>query len=220
MFAFYDFETTGISPAFDQPLQFAAILVDEDLREVDRRNLRCRLEPHILPAPMALAVTGVTPDVLLDTTLDTWFEFSKKIAQTITDWAPATWVGYNSIGFDENVMRQMFYQNLHPDLYLTQIDGNSRLDVLQMIMPLANSRQRHSIGRQTTWVVQRSNSTASRQPTGSPSTMLMMHWVTSGPPYTFCHCCERVHRWCMSAAFTIGTRTLSFRILSKVFQCG
>lgn len=133
MFAFYDFETTGISPAFDQPLQFAAILVDEDLHEVDRRNLRCRLEPHILPAPMALAVTGVTPDVLLDTTLDTWFEFSKKIAQTITDWAPATWVGYNSIGFDENVMRQMFYQNLHPDLYLTQIDGNSRLDVLQMI---------------------------------------------------------------------------------------
>ena len=61
MFAFYDFETTGISPAFDQPIQFAAILVDEDLREVDRRNLRCRLEPHILPAPMALAVTGVNP---------------------------------------------------------------------------------------------------------------------------------------------------------------
>ena len=133
MFAFYDFETTGISPAFDQPLQFAAILVDEDLREVDRRNLRCRLEPHILPAPMALAVTGVTPDVLLDTMLNTWFEFSKKIAQTITDWAPATWVGYNSIGFDENVMRQMFYQNLQPDLYLTQTGGNNRLDVLQMI---------------------------------------------------------------------------------------
>lgn len=133
MFAFYDFETTGISPAFDQPLQFAAILVDEDLREVDRRNLRSRLEPHILPTPMALAVTGVTPEVLLDTTLDTWFEFSRKIAQTITDWAPATWVGYNSIGFDENVMRQMFYQNLQPDLYLTQTGGNNRLDVLQMI---------------------------------------------------------------------------------------
>lgn len=133
MFAFYDFETTGISPAFDQPLQFAAILVDEELREVDRRNLRCRLEPHLLPAPMALAITGMIPDVLLDATLDSCFEFSRKIAQTITDWAPATWVGYNSIGFDENVMRQMLYQNLHPDLYLTQTGGNSRLDVLQMV---------------------------------------------------------------------------------------
>ena len=133
MFAFYDFETTGISPAFDQPLQFAAILLDEEFREVDQRNLRCRLEPHILPAPMALAITGVTPDVLMDVSLDPWFEFSRKVAKTITDWAPATWVGYNSIGFDENVMRQMFYQNLHPDLYLTQTSGNSRLDVLQMV---------------------------------------------------------------------------------------
>lgn len=27
-FVFYDLETTGISPAYDQPLQFAAILTD------------------------------------------------------------------------------------------------------------------------------------------------------------------------------------------------
>ncbi len=133
MFAFYDFETTGTSPAFDQPLQFAALLVDDDLQEVDRRNLRCRLEPHILPSPMALAITGVTPRVLMDASLDTWFGFSLQVAQTITDWSPATWVGYNSISFDENVMRQMFYQNLAPDLYLTQTGGNSRLDVLQMV---------------------------------------------------------------------------------------
>ncbi len=133
MFAFYDFETTGTSPAFDQPLQFAAILVDDDLREVDRRNLRCRLEPHILPAPMALAITRVTPGLLMDSSLDKWFGFSQAVAKTITDWSPATWVGYNSISFDENVMRQMFYQNLHPDLFLTQTGGNSRLDVLQMV---------------------------------------------------------------------------------------
>ena len=35
MFAFYDFETTGISPAFDQPLQFAAILVDDEFQEIE-----------------------------------------------------------------------------------------------------------------------------------------------------------------------------------------
>ncbi|MEW9921827.1 exonuclease domain-containing protein [Marimonas sp. MJW-29] len=133
MFAFYDFETTGTSPAFDQPLQFAALLVDDDLREVDRRNLRCRLEPHILPAPMALAITGVTPELLMDASLDTWFGFSQAVAKTIMDWSSATWVGYNSINFDENVMRQMFYQNLHPDLYLTQTGGNSRMDVMQMV---------------------------------------------------------------------------------------
>jgi hypothetical protein len=31
-FAFYDLETTGISPAFDQPLQFAAILTDAEFQ--------------------------------------------------------------------------------------------------------------------------------------------------------------------------------------------
>jgi exodeoxyribonuclease-1 len=47
-FAFYDLETTGISPAFDQPLQFAAILTDAEFREIERVNLRCRIAPHIV----------------------------------------------------------------------------------------------------------------------------------------------------------------------------
>lgn len=65
-FAFYDFETTGISPAFDQPLQFAAILTDDAFREIERVNLRCRIAPHIIPSPWALAVTGLRPAQLLD----------------------------------------------------------------------------------------------------------------------------------------------------------
>jgi len=42
-FAFYDLETTGLSPSFDQPLQFAAILTDVEFREIERVNLRCRI---------------------------------------------------------------------------------------------------------------------------------------------------------------------------------
>lgn len=78
MFAFYDFETTGTSPAFDQPLQFAAILTDDAFNQVERVDIRCRLAPHILPAPWALAITGVSPEQLLDTTLPSWFEFSHQ----------------------------------------------------------------------------------------------------------------------------------------------
>ncbi|MXW85889.1 MAG: hypothetical protein F4Z55_08230, partial [Boseongicola sp. SB0667_bin_21] len=42
-FAFYDLETTGTSPAYDQPLQFAALLADDDLKPLKRVNMRCRL---------------------------------------------------------------------------------------------------------------------------------------------------------------------------------
>ncbi len=129
-FAFYDLETTGLDPAFNQPLQFAAILVDDNFVELERVNLRCRLSSHILPSPYAMAVTGVTPEEVTDTSLPSYFEFAQKIRSLIQKWAPATWVGYNTIGFDEPFLRQMFYQTLQPDLYETQFNGNDRLDIM------------------------------------------------------------------------------------------
>lgn len=76
-FAFFDLETTGITPAFDHPLQFAAILTDAELREIERVNLRCRLAPHVIPSPQALAVTGVRPHQLVDPALPSLFEFAQ-----------------------------------------------------------------------------------------------------------------------------------------------
>ena len=133
MFVFYDFETTGTSPAFDQPLQFAAILTDDDFVEIERVNIRCRLSPHILPAPWAMAVTGVTPEQLDDPSLPSWYDFSHQISGLIKRWAPATWAGYNTIAFDEEFLRQSFYQNLHPNIYQTQFDHNDRLDMMKVI---------------------------------------------------------------------------------------
>ena len=116
MFAFYDFETTGISPSFDQPLQFAAILVDANFKEVERINLRCRLSRHIIPSPHAMLVTGLKPEQLIDSNLPSLFEFSQSLSQLIRRWTPAVWIGYNSINFDEMFLRHLFCQNLHADL--------------------------------------------------------------------------------------------------------
>lgn len=129
-YAFYDLETTGLSPAFDQPLQFAAILTDGEFREIERVNLRCRIAPHIIPSPWALAVTGVRPAQLLDPALPTLFEFTGQISALINRWSPAVWTGFNTIRFDEEMLRQAFYQNLQPDVFATQFNGNTRLDVL------------------------------------------------------------------------------------------
>jgi len=129
-FAFYDLETTGLSPAFDQPLQFAAILTDDEFREIERVNLRCRIAPHIIPSPWALAVTGVCPAQLLDPALPTLFEFTQDIGALIDHWSPAIWTGFNSIRFDEEMLRHAFYQNLQPDIFATQFNGNTRFDLL------------------------------------------------------------------------------------------
>ncbi len=47
-FAFFDLETTGISPAFDHPLQFAAILTDAEFREIERVDLRTSTLPSVI----------------------------------------------------------------------------------------------------------------------------------------------------------------------------
>ncbi|MXY32862.1 MAG: exodeoxyribonuclease I [Boseongicola sp. SB0664_bin_43] len=132
-FAFYDLETTGTSPAYDQPLQFAAILADDELRPLERVNMRCRLAPHVLPSPVALAISGVQIDQLTDPALPSWFEMMQEIQRLVEAWAPATWTGYNSMSFDENFLRQSFYQMLQPSVFATQFNGNTRLDVLQVL---------------------------------------------------------------------------------------
>ncbi len=132
-FVIYDFETTGTSPAYDQPVQFGAIVVDGDFTELERVNLRCRLAPHIVPSPTAMVVTGVMPDDLTAADIPTYFEFSQRLYDFIGKWSPAIWIGYNSIKFDEMVMRQMFYQNLLPNIYATQSNGNSRLDFMHVV---------------------------------------------------------------------------------------
>lgn len=131
-YIFYDFETTGISHAYDQVLQFAAIVTDENLNEIEDAtiNIRCKLLPHIIPSPMALAVTNVSPDLLINEQR-THREFMHEIQEWAERWSPAIFWGYNSIKFDENMMRYGLYQTLHAP-YLTNTNGNLRGDVMRL----------------------------------------------------------------------------------------
>lgn len=131
-FVFYDTETTGTSRHYDQILQFAAIRTDDDLNEIDRFELRCRLLPHIIPTAGALLVTGMSLDCLLDPKLPSHHDFILQCHARLTAWSPATFVGYNTLRFDEPLLRQAFYQSLKP-VYLTNTNGNSRQDILPLI---------------------------------------------------------------------------------------
>ena len=128
-YVFYDTETTGISTFFDQILQFAAIRTDDDLQELDRFNVRCQLLPHVIPSPRALRITHVTPAMLTDSSLPSHYEMMRQIQQKLLSWSPANFIGFNSISFDENLLRQAFFQTLYQP-YLTNTHGNVRSDVI------------------------------------------------------------------------------------------
>lgn len=129
---FYDTETTGIDAPFDQIVQFAAIRTDVDLKELERFEVRSRLQPHIVPAPDAMMTNRVTAARLLDPSLPSHYGMACAIHARLHSWSPAMFMGYNSLRFDEHFLRQALYQTLHPP-FLTNSHGNSRSDVLRMI---------------------------------------------------------------------------------------
>jgi len=139
-FVFYDFETTGTSVTYAQPLQFAAIVIDDNFNVLDTVDWRCRIAPHILPAPYALKVTNLAPEQVTNNNLQSAFEFAQNLHQFLEKWQPAIWLGYNTIKFDEPMLRQLFYQNLQPNIYATSMNGNSRLDVMKMVWATHNLR--------------------------------------------------------------------------------
>jgi len=130
-FVFYDTETSGLNKIFGQIFQFAAILTDENFQILDQFEIRSRRMPHIVPDPGAMLVTGMTPDQL-ENAPDTYYNFATKIRERLLQWSPAIFCGYNIYSFDEHFMRSMYYQNLYPP-YLSQTNGNKRLDVLPLV---------------------------------------------------------------------------------------
>lgn len=143
-FVFYDTETTGTNSAFDQILQFAAVRTDADLQEIDRFEIRSRLLPYVVPSPHALRVTGLTIDQLLDEAHPSHYEMVSQLRRTLGGWCPAAFVGYNSLRFDEEFLRQAFYQCLHPP-YLTNTGGSKRADAMHLIRAAAVLHPEHIV---------------------------------------------------------------------------
>ncbi|WID95167.1 exonuclease domain-containing protein [Bosea vestrisii] len=132
-FVFFDTETTGLRKGFDQIVHFAAIRTDHELNEIDRFEARSRLQPHVVPHPKALLTNGLPIAALLDPNLPSHYAMTCAIARKIAEWSPAIFVGYNSIAFDEEMLRHGFFQSLH-DPYPTSRPGNGRADALALAL--------------------------------------------------------------------------------------
>jgi len=103
------------------------VLTDADLNHIDSFDLRSKRLPHVLPSPAALLVNGLGP-ACIDQAPNTNYEFTGEVRRRLNEWTQSIICGYNSFGFDEKCLRSLFYQNLYPP-YLTQLDGNSRIDI-------------------------------------------------------------------------------------------
>ena len=129
-FVFYDFETSSSNKHWGQIIQIGAILTNDNLDELDRFDVRCRLSPGIIPEAMALIVNKTSPTMLKKSNLS-HYEMVRQFVETLKKWGKATYIGFNSIEFDEEFLRSTLFQTLEYP-YITSTNGNTRGDILSL----------------------------------------------------------------------------------------
>jgi len=110
-FLWHDYETFGANTRSTRPAQFAAIRTDADLNELGEPvMLYCQPANDFLPEPEACLITGITPqECLAKGILE--HQFAAQIEQLLA-WPGTVGVGYNTIRFDDEITRFMFWRSL------------------------------------------------------------------------------------------------------------
>jgi len=127
----YDYETTGTDAVRDRPAQFAALRTDMDLSPIgDPATLYCAPAPDVLPHPEACLITGIAPqDALRNGIIEA--EFAGAVHELLAE--PGTCsTGYNSIRFDDEVNRNLFYRNFFDPYEHCWKNGNARWDIMDL----------------------------------------------------------------------------------------
>lgn len=131
-FFFYDLETSGFGARSARIMQFAGQRTDMDLQPIgDPVNCLIKLSPDVLPDPDAVLLTGITPQqTLADGYTEAEFlrYFYDEVAQPNT-----TFLGFNSIRFDDEFMRFLHYRNFYDAYEWQWRDGCSRWDLLDLV---------------------------------------------------------------------------------------
>ncbi|AMD02336.1 exodeoxyribonuclease I [Halomonas chromatireducens] len=131
-FLWHDYETFGADPRRDRPSQFAAIRTDADFNEIGEPvELFCKPADDYLPHPQACLITGITPQQARRRGLPE-AEFAGRVHALMSE--PGTCaLGYNSLRFDDEISRCLFYRNLLDPYSREWQNGNSRWDLIDAV---------------------------------------------------------------------------------------
>ncbi len=129
----YDTETSGLNPCFDQILQFASIKTDLAFNPIPagETDFRLKLRPDVIPSPGALLTTQMEMSDILQGVSE--YEGIQRI-HDLCNTPDTISFGYNSLSFDDRMLRFAFHRNLL-DPYTHQYrNGCKRLDLLPITL--------------------------------------------------------------------------------------
>ncbi len=128
----HDYETFGVDPRRDAPVQFAGLRTDQELNLLGKPLvIYCQPPIDRLPSPEACLVTGITPQLAMAKGVCE-AEFIDAIHAELS-WHGTCGVGYNTLRFDDEFTRNCLYRNFFDPYEREWRNGNSRWDIIDMV---------------------------------------------------------------------------------------
>ena len=124
--AIWDIESSSAITDWASIIEIGGVLVDENFKEKDRFNLRCRLPEGEIPQAMALIVNKTNVKQLTQGNLS-HYQMLGEIEKIFKKWSPAIFLGWSNIGFDDEMIRKEFFKGIRYP-YITNASPNKRHD--------------------------------------------------------------------------------------------
>ena len=130
-YVIWDIETDSAQLDWATMIEVGAILLDENFKEKERFSARCRMPQDRVPSATALCINKSNVDLITKGNLS-HYQMIAQLEKKFREWSPATFMGFSSVGFDDEILRREFFKSLRKP-YLINTEGNSRHDALNMI---------------------------------------------------------------------------------------
>ena len=128
--AIFDIESAGALHHWSSIVEIGGVLVNKDLKELDRFNLRCRIPEGEIPQASALLVNRSNVNLLTKSNLSL-YQMQTQLESIIRKWTPAIFMGWSNLTFDDPMIQNSFFRGLRYP-YLTNSSPNKRHDGLKI----------------------------------------------------------------------------------------
>lgn len=131
-FYWYDYETFGVNSRADRPAQFAGRRTTLDLAPIEEGEaFYAKPAQDCLPSPESCLLTGITPQRCEAEGLPE-AEFAGRIWDALNEPGTVS-IGYNTLGFDDEVSRFLFWRNFLDPYSHSWAAGCSRWDLFPVV---------------------------------------------------------------------------------------
>jgi exodeoxyribonuclease-1 len=128
-FIIYDTETTN-STIWGSIIEVGAVVVDKNLNEIGKLNIRGRMPEGEVPSAKALLVNSTSIDLLTKGNYS-HYEFLGAVENFFSKAAPALFMGWSNLNFDRRMFHFNFFKgNRYP--YITHSSPNKEHDGLHV----------------------------------------------------------------------------------------